>query len=637
MKKILKIVIVGVIVVSGGIFFNVSKTEADTCFANGSAQYNCTPSHITVDKVDSTSSTITVSGSVTGGYYVANVNCDTNLGGFIQPQSIAITFSAGDPVNYSVDKVKNGTTPVTITQQAQYSTENHCTSFVSEQGTYSFSVSNPYPTLSPCGSVSFLDASPVSFGSCASMLNAAPVSDNIPTSFNMSETKTVGTDSNPLNIVMKNTGATTWTSDSKSAVASSASGTCQADTDGDGIKDAPSETSANDGSSCTVKYNYSSSQFKLQHTASQFSLTPESVSYLKAVNITQTLSYTPPTQDCGSLDNSLNFNYNEILNWLTPTAFAITGSRCITRPASYYYSTSYDVSPDIAPSSVATFNISSMKAPATSGTYTETWKMANSGATFGTPFIKTIIVGIADLNMKGILSATSCTIPVGASSCTSNLTWSITTTQQGTSSVTSAYPNANTTVATGNTGTNVPISIPYVSSPQTFYLYNSSSSINPLAQSTATATCVSGTGWNGSSCASGYGSGNSSTVNGVCGTANKANYSNGTSSYGSSDTQCSLGTSNNLSFPAAGGVAYWTCQGSGGGTDSSICSASQASSATSGGGSQSGYCGTTHYTCNPSTNSSTDNLSGVSAWTWNCPNATNGCSELKKKPTYKEN
>jgi hypothetical protein len=58
----------------------------------------------------------------------------------------------------------------------------------------------------------------------------------------------------------------------------------------------------------------------------------------------------------------------------------------------------------------------------------------------------------------------------------------------------------NTTVATGNSGNNVPVSVPYAASPETFYLYNPGSS-SALAQSPATASCAANTTWNGSSCA----------------------------------------------------------------------------------------------------------------------------------------
>ena len=89
----------------------------------------------------------------------------------------------------------------------------------------------------------------------------------------------------------------------------------------------------------------------------------------------------------------------------------------------------------------------------------------------------------------------SCSIAAGASTCTVSLTWS-TTNPVGTSAVMSSYPVANTTVATGNSGSTT-ASVPH--NGRTFYLYNSA---QLLATSTATASCASGTTWNGSLCQS---------------------------------------------------------------------------------------------------------------------------------------
>lgn len=67
----------------------------------------------------------------------------------------------------------------------------------------------------------------------------------------------------------------------------------------------------------------------------------------------------------------------------------------------------------------------------------------------------------------------------------------------------------------------------------------------------------------------------SSGTAGVCGTANGKVYPNGSSSYGS-DTQCSPGTSSNITFPTAGNTVTWVCHSTNGGADSPTCSASQA-------------------------------------------------------------
>jgi hypothetical protein len=107
--------------------------------------------------------------------------------------------------------------------------------------------------------------------------------------------------------------------------------------------------------------------------------------------------------------------------------------------------------------------------------------------------------------MSGTLSAPNCTIASGASSCTTTVSWNVTNPEiVGGSSVTSSYPSAGTVVAppvstgTADVGTKTGVTIPYSS--RTFYLYNNESQLN---SATASATCTSGTSWNGSICVPG--------------------------------------------------------------------------------------------------------------------------------------
>ena len=92
------------------------------------------------------------------------------------------------------------------------------------------------------------------------------------------------------------------------------------------------------------------------------------------------------------------------------------------------------------------------------------------------------------------LNPASCTIAAGASSCTIGMSWT-TTYPVGTSAVTSNYPSANTTVATGNSGSASNVAVPYGG--RSFYLYNNATL---LATTSATAGCTAGTSWNGSAC-----------------------------------------------------------------------------------------------------------------------------------------
>ncbi|MFZ3011655.1 MAG: hypothetical protein WA060_01495 [Minisyncoccia bacterium] len=96
--------------------------------------------------------------------------------------------------------------------------------------------------------------------------------------------------------------------------------------------------------------------------------------------------------------------------------------------------------------------------------------------------------------MNGTLNATNCIINGNASSCTSTVTWS-TVSPVGTSNVTSNTPSANTVIGTGISGSTTAI-ISYNS--RNFYLNNNGVQ---LASDIATATCATGTSWNGSICA----------------------------------------------------------------------------------------------------------------------------------------
>jgi hypothetical protein len=162
------------------------------------------------------------------------------------------------------------------------------------------------------------------------------------------------------------------------------------------------------------------------------------------------------------------------------------------------------------------------------GTYTAQAKVgdATSNVTFTIP---------TPPPMSGTLTppSTSCTIGAGSNSCNVNLSWS-TNNPQGTSAVTaSGMSNVN-----GNSGSQA-FPVPYSS--RTFYLYNNAIL---LAQSSATASCTSGTSWNGSSCVT--------VVNGSC---------------SSTHYNCSSGASaNNVSGSSAW---TWDCNGSNGGGNAS--------------------------------------------------------------------
>ena len=141
------------------------------------------------------------------------------------------------------------------------------------------------------------------------------------------------------------------------------------------------------------------------------------------------------------------------------------------------------------------------------------------GSLVGTTYTTNAITGnctvVASFNassvMSGTISGANCTIALGASSCTTTLSWTVTLPETvGGSGVTSSYPVADTkvvnppAVSTGtfDSGTKTSVTIPYPN--RTFYLYNNAKSLYPTSPAgsglVVSASCVAGTHWGGSSC-----------------------------------------------------------------------------------------------------------------------------------------
>ncbi len=116
---------------------------------------------------------------------------------------------------------------------------------------------------------------------------------------------------------------------------------------------------------------------------------------------------------------------------------------------------------------------------------------------------KAVTATFSQLVMTGTLTppTSSCIILSGASTCTVNLNWSITNpigTPTAIAAVGMTNVNVTNTISPSfQSGTANGLVVPYLG--RTFYLYNDALS---LATSSATATCTSGTSWNGSICSS---------------------------------------------------------------------------------------------------------------------------------------
>ena len=136
----------------------------------------------------------------------------------------------------------------------------------------------------------------------------------------------------------------------------------------------------------------------------------------------------------------------------------------------------------------------------------------NSPCTFNLTSSRT--VSATFVTMSGTLtgpSSCSSPIPIGGSGCTVNLNWSISYPESAPTAITaSGMSNINvsnsTIPTTGQGGTQAVTVIP---TSRTFYLYNNGKSLVPSSPSgagkTVTATCASGSIWNGSICAASSG------------------------------------------------------------------------------------------------------------------------------------
>ena len=133
-------------------------------------------------------------------------------------------------------------------------------------------------------------------------------------------------------------------------------------------------------------------------------------------------------------------------------------------------------------------------APNISGSYK--YSISASG-TNGSATPQDIYISVNSLLTTGTLNASPnyCTIQIGSSNCTIPFNWTTNNPPAGaTSSVTYNLNNQSIIAATANNSSQS-FSIPYGSS--IYYLYNNSLL---LAQTTVSASCVSGSTWSGSSC-----------------------------------------------------------------------------------------------------------------------------------------
>jgi hypothetical protein len=228
------------------------------------------------------------------------------------------------------------------------------------------------------------DCSRVYLGS-ASILGARPIANTVPIRFNASEATTTGSDGSALSITMKNVGTVPWTPTFTSTDKNGTqSGNCTLAYDSsNGVLNAPA--SGSKASSCSVTTDLTSTDYFLVHTASKFSISPEKIP-ISYTGVTKTISYTPAYTvtvqiPCGGAIKNDN---NSIFAFIK-TVFAATKCTEI-RDVPESWDVSYGVAGSIAPGQNFVFPMTSLTAPAATGTYKESWQMQNAGNPFGASF-----------------------------------------------------------------------------------------------------------------------------------------------------------------------------------------------------------------------------------------------------------
>jgi hypothetical protein len=245
----------------------------------------------------------------------------------------------------------------------------------------------------------------------------------------------------------------------------------------------------------------------------------------------------------------------------------------------------------------------------------------------GVPTILAQATAVASTGMSADMSASvassPCTIAIGASTCTSTLSWNIVNPEGAPTAITASGMtniNVTNTLVTPQSGTQV-VTVTYPS--RTFYLYNNSKSLVPNYQYpngsglTVNAICALGSTWSGSSCVA-----TGAPVAGGWGWGSWSACVNGTQTR---NADC------NNPYPANGGS---NCLAPTPNPQTQACSVNGI-----GGSAVNGVCSVTHYNCTSGT--SANPISYPSRYTWYC-NGVNGgsispqCVE-KRSPGYIEN
>ena len=243
--------------------------------------------------------------------------------------------------------------------------------------------------------------------------DAQYVSTNIPPTFNPSQNIGVGTDGNPLEITVRNTGGSTWHANG-ATTAVSESGSCSASLLPSDTYVCPSASAAA-GSQCTVNVENWGSDFSLQHIPGSFTPGTDPAQYANPTQYICTVGAVSCSNNTPSCDVSKAVCENtgscvaaspgglvgtctDVTTCLNP----VSSGGCAAFSGSTFWSfagacngtwTSTDNlavagNADTAPLQDAQFKLNTLTAPAASGNYTDTWQIydpgqLSGGTTFG--------------------------------------------------------------------------------------------------------------------------------------------------------------------------------------------------------------------------------------------------------------
>lgn len=251
------------------------------------------------------------------------------------------------------------------------------------------------------GATDVADCSRVYLSASLTRLDGSRVSDNIPTSFNLSETKNLGSDGNPLSISIQNTGSQAWLSDQ--VVNISQSGVCDVSDNG---YTCPSLARAV-GSSCTVVQSHGSSLISLQHIGGSFSAQPSGPTYDQQTTATCQLSANTPfcsgnskpqCQNQGACGNGFcsRGGCDNQGDCGSPLKLGGCGGKWNDCSGGVWteYSETTTGDPNVQPNATTQFPLTSLTSPNTQRTYSETWQLYSGDlpGNFGTAFQKSILV-----------------------------------------------------------------------------------------------------------------------------------------------------------------------------------------------------------------------------------------------------